>query len=172
MIESVQIATNHYAPEGSDSINLYSTGAEGGSRLTLGQLSIAVSMRTAAAFEAQSVLKMNIMTQGSTKLSKASEYLKAIADGMDAEDWAVAKKYLKETLGVTEALPDSVASYDDRMKAIAALKAKVDDLTRSQQEDMIDMQTLVNRRDVAFAASSNIVRVLGTSMTGNAENFH
>ncbi len=171
MIESVKIATNRCAPEGSSAINLYSTGLEGGSGLTLGQLAIAVSMRTAAAYEAQSVIKMNAMTEGSTKLSKASAYLKAIADGMDSADWAEAKAYLRDVLGVAEGLPESVDSYNDRMKAISALKAKVDALTQSQQEDMIDMQTLVNRRDVAFAASSNIVRALGTSASGNAENF-
>ena len=44
-------------------------------------------------------------------------------------------------------------------------------MTQVQQEEMIDLQTLVNRRDVAFSASSNIVRTLGTSMNGNAGNF-
>ena len=36
---------------------------------------------------------------------------------------------------------------------------------------MIDLQTLVNRRDVAFSASSNIVRALGTSQSNGAANF-
>ena len=57
------------------------------------------------------------------------------------------------------------------MAAIAALKTKANALTQKQQTDMIDMQTLVNRRDVAFSASSNIVRALGTSQSGNAANF-
>ena len=58
-----------------------------------------------------------------------------------------------------------------RMAAIAALKSKANALTQQQQTDMIDMQTLVNRRDVAFSASSNIVRALGSSQSGNAGNF-
>ena len=57
------------------------------------------------------------------------------------------------------------------MAAIAALKTKANALTQQQQTDMIDMQTLVNRRDVAFSASSNMVRALGTSQSGNAANF-
>ena len=51
------------------------------------------------------------------------------------------------------------------------MKAKVDALAQSQQQDMIDLQTLVNRRDVAFSTSSNIVRAFGTSARDNAANF-
>ena len=36
---------------------------------------------------------------------------------------------------------------------------------------MIDLQTMVNRRDVAYSTSSNVVRALGTSQSGNAQNF-
>ena len=40
-----------------------------------------------------------------------------------------------------------------------------------EQEEMIDLQTIVNRRDVAFSTSSNVVRALGTSSMDNAQNF-
>jgi hypothetical protein len=165
------IAINRYAPKGSEGIHLYSNGLDGGSHLTLGQLSIAVSMRAAAEYEAQSVLKMNRMASGSQLLSKASEYMAAIADD-DVEDWSAMKTAIKSELGIPdESLPDNLSTYKKRMTAVAALKAKIDSLTQTQQTDMIDMQTLVNRRDVAFSASSNIVRTLGTSMNSNAENF-
>ena len=42
MIAIETIATNRYAPSGSEAINLYSTGVEGGSGLTLGQLASAL----------------------------------------------------------------------------------------------------------------------------------
>ena len=48
-IESIQIATNRYAPEGSEAIAMYDTGASG--PLTLGQLVQAVCLRAAAASE-------------------------------------------------------------------------------------------------------------------------
>ena len=169
MIEVVKIATNRNAPVGAQAINLYSTGLAGGENLTIGQLAIAVSMHSAAAYEAQSVLKMNRMTADSDKLAQSAIYMQAIADG--SADWAQAKAYMQDTLGITETLPDNIESYANRMTAIAALKAKVDAMTQSQQEDMIDMQTLVNRRDVAFSSSSNIVRALGSSQNGNAQNF-
>ena len=169
MVYVETIATNRNAPEGAQAINLYSTGVEGGNHLTIGQLVIAVSMRTAAAYEAQSVVKMNRMTAGSEKLSKAAVYLQEIADG--TANWSEAKSYLTNVLGITEVLPDAIDTYAKRMTAITALKTKVDALTQSQQEDMIDMQTLVNRRDVAFSASSNIVRALGSSQGVNVQNF-
>ena len=48
MIYVETIATNRYAPQGSEAIKLFSNGLEGGSQLTLGQLVIAVSIRSAA----------------------------------------------------------------------------------------------------------------------------
>ena len=166
MIWIEQIATNRYAPEGSDAINLYSNGLEGGDHLTIGQLAIAVSMRAAAEYEAQSVIKMNRMTSGSEKMSTCSRYMEGVSDG--TAKWAEVKAYLTNVLGIKEGLPDNIDTYAKRMTVI---KAKVDAMTQVQQEEMIDLQTLVNRRDVAFSASSNIVRTLGTSMNGNAGNF-
>ena len=169
MVET--IAVNRYAPKGSEGIHLYSNGLEGGSHLTLGQLSLAICMRAAAAYEAQSVVKMNRMASGSDLLSKASEYMGLVADDA-VESWATLKSAIVNELGISaDSLPDDLSTYKKRMTAVAALKAKVDALTQTQQTDMIDLQTLVNRRDVAFSASSNIVRALGTSMDGNARNF-
>ena len=169
MIWIEQIATNRYAPAGSDAINLYSNGLEGGDHLTIGQLAIAVSMRAAAEYEAQSVIKMNRMTSGSEKLSVCGQYMQEVSDG--TANWPVVKAYLTNVIGIKEGLPDNIDTYAKRMTAVAQIKAKVDAMTQVQQEEMIDLQTLVNRRDVAFSASSNIVRTLGTSMNGNAGNF-
>ncbi len=57
------------------------------------------------------------------------------------------------------------------MQAASAMKNKMETLVQQQQQDMIDLQTLVNRRDVAYSTSSNIVRTLGTSMSADATNF-
>ena len=164
-----QISTSRYAPQGSDQVYLYANGLEGGQHLTLGQLVIAVSMRSAAEYEAQSVVKMNRMAGGAKQLEKVAEFMDEIANGDG--DWAAIKAYCQTELGITDELPDSINTYAKRMAAITALKTKANALTQQQQTDMIDMQTLVNRRDVAFSASSNIVRALGTSQSGNAANF-
>jgi hypothetical protein len=164
-----QIATSRYAPRGSDQVYLYANGLEGGQHLTLGQMIIAVSMRSAAEYEAQSVVKMNRMAGGTEQLDKVAEFMEEIANGDG--DWAAIKAYCQNELGITDTLPDTIDTYAKRMAAITALKTKANALTQQQQTDMIDMQTLVNRRDVAFSASSNIVRALGTSQSGNAANF-
>ncbi len=182
------IAENRYAPAGAQAINLYATGLEGGSSLTLAQLVMAVCFRSAATYESQSVLKMNMMTAGSTKLDDASAWLEQIVAGVfnEPNDAQSALTFLTETMGILESeLPVikwsvtpgvvnsklDVSSYDKRMQAASALKEKMEVLTRSQQQDMIDLQTLINRRDVAYTTSSNIVRTLGTSMSGDANNF-
>ena len=165
-----QIATNRYAPSGSEAINLYSNGLEGGSGLTLGQLMISVCLSSAAAYEGQSVVKMNALTSGAVKLDGAAQWMEKIANGSAV--WEDAKAYLTGTLGISaSALPDAIDTYNKRMAAVKAVKEKVDSLTQQQQRDMIDLQTLVNRRDVAYSTSSNVVRAIGTSQNLGAENF-
>ena len=167
-IETIQIATNRYAPEGSEAISMYDTGASGA--LTLGQLVQAVCIRTAAAYEAQSVIKMNRMSEGSANLDAAAAWLPQIVAG--TADWGAAKAFLTGTLGIEgSALPEDLSSYDRRMQAASALKNAMDARVQDQQEQMIDLQTMVNRRDVAYSTSSNVVRALATSQSGNAQKF-
>lgn len=164
MIEASQIATNRYAPQGSEAINLYSTGAA--DNLTIGQLVAAVCIRTAGALEEQSVNKMNMMSVGTEKLEKAAIYMKEIAEDT-MSDWATAKSYLMNTIGVS-GLPDDLSTYEKRMQAVNAVKEKLEAMTQQAQEDMIDMQTLINRRDMTFNTSSNIIKAMGNSKTNSA----
>ncbi len=167
-IETVEIAVNRYAPSGSESINLYSY--DWAANLTLGQLAQAVCLRAAATYEAQSVTKMNMMTSGSATLDEAASWLPAIVDG--TANWTRAKAFLVGKMGITASvLPDALDSYDKRMQAAKALQDKMNALAQSQQEDMIDLQTLVNRRDVAYSTSSGVVRALGQSMTQGVQNY-
>ena len=162
------IAVNRYAPQGADAISLYSNGSAEG--LTLAQLAISVCLQAASAYEGQSVVKMNILTNGSVKLDGAAQWMEKIANG--SADWTQAKAYITSELGISDAaLPDAINTYDKRMAAVKAVKEKIDALTQQQQRDMIDMQTLVNRRDVAYSTSSNVVRTLGASQEADAANF-
>ena len=164
------IAVNRYAPRGSEAVNLYSNGLEGGDHLTIGQLVIAVAMRSAAAYEAQSVTKMNSMAAGTAVLDRAADYMDKVANGTN--EWPTIRQFLIDELGVDQNdLPADIDTYKKRMEAINAMKVKVDALTQNQQTDMIDMQSLVNRRDTAYSASSNMVRALGKSMHTDANNF-
>ena len=166
-IESSQIATNRYAPEGSQAIKRYST--ETASGLTLPQLIAAVCIRTAGALEEQSVAKMNMMSFGTEILEKASDYMRQIAEG-NMSGWEEAKSYLADTVGVV-GLPDDIGSYDKRMQAVNAIKERLEILTQQAQEDMIDMQTLINRRDMTFNTSSNVVKAVGNSKLNAASKM-
>ena len=164
------ISVNRYAPRGSEAVNLYSNGLEGGDHLTIGQLVIAVAMRAAAAYEAQSVTKMNVMAADTAVLSRAADYMEEIVN--ETDNWPTIRQFLVDELGVKEDdLPSDIDTYKKRMAAIDAMKMKVDALTQNQQTDMVDMQSLVNRRDTAYSASSNMVRALGKSMYTDANNF-
>ena len=158
-IEANQIAVNRYAPDGNQAINLYSTETAG--NLTLSQLVAAVCIRAAGALEEQSVNKMNMMSIGTETLEKASDYMQQIAEET-LSDWATAKAYLSDTVGVA-GLPEDLSSYEKRMQAVNAIKERLETLTQQAQEDMIDMQTLINRRDMTFNTSSNIVKAIGNS---------
>ena len=163
-VGSSQIAVNRYAPETSQAINLYSTGTAEG--LTLGQLVAAVCIRAAGALEAQSVNKMNLMNVGTEKLEKASVYMQEIAEER-MSDWATAKTYLTDTVGVS-GLPDDLSTYEKRMQAVNAIKDKLETMTQQAQEDMIDLQTLINRRDMTYNTSSNVIKAMGNSKTNSA----
>lgn len=165
---TVEIAVNRYAPQGSESINLYSY--DYASNLTLSQLMQAVCLRAAAASEAQSVIKMNMIAAKNQTLDEAADWLQKIVDG--SANWSAARNFLVASLGIpSSALPDNIDSYDKRMRAAAALQDKIGSLSQLQQQNMIDLQTLVNRRDVAYSTGSGVARTLAQSMTQDAQNF-
>lgn len=169
-ISVTEIAVNHNAPTDAAAINMYGTGTA--SFLSLGQLVQAVCIRAAAVFESQSVVKMNKMTSGSILLDTAAGWLSKIVDENSGCDWTEAKNFLVNSMGIdASTLPPNLLSYNNRMQAAQALKEKMETLTTNQQTEMIDLQTLVNRRDVAYSTSTNATRTLATSLSSNAANF-
>ena len=168
MIQATQIATNRYAPTGSDAIFLYDSNQA--SALTLGQLAQAVCLRSAAAYERQSVTKMNMMAAGSQKLDDAADWLKRIAEG--TANWTDAKSFLVNTMGISaDSLPADINSYDKRMQAAKVLQDKMNLLAQSQQEDMIDLQTYESRRDVVYSTATNIVKNTGMTKQMTVANL-
>ena len=160
MIEPVQIATNRYAPDGAQAINMYSMDGE---QLSLGQLMAAVFIKAGANMEAQTVTKVNSMNGNTEKIETAAAYLKQLAEG-NISEWDTIKSFLINTLEISSsALPSNVNSYNDRFKAINAMKVKLEMLTRKAQEDMIDVQSLINKRDVAFTTGTSVIKELGSS---------
>ncbi len=167
MIESVQIATNRYAPDSAQAINMYKL--DGGDSLTLGQLMAAVCIKAGASMEAQTVRRMNTMNGNTDLIETASGYLSQLANG-NVSNWPEISSFMTGTLGITAAeLPANVTTYADRMKAVNAMKVKLEALTRQAQEDMIEVQSLINKRDVAFTTGTNLVKEIGASSNNIAQ---
>jgi hypothetical protein len=95
--------------------------------------------------------------------------MQQLAEGT-MSNWAEAKAYLTDTVGVV-GLSDDISTYDKRMQAINAIKQRLEVLTQQAQEDMIDMQTLINRRDMTFNTSSNVVKSIGNSKLNSASKM-
>jgi hypothetical protein len=57
------------------------------------------------------------------------------------------------------------------MQAVDAIKERLEILTQQAQEDMIDMQTLINRRDMTFNTSSNVMKEIGNSKLNSASKM-
>ena len=171
MIENVQIAVNRYALEGAEAINMYSM--DGDDPLTFGQIMAAVCIRSGANREARSVIKMNMMNPNVEKIETTSNYMSEIASDHVTSGWDNIKNYLVNTLGIdSSVLPGDVKSYDNRNKAIKAMKEKLEELTRQAQEDMIDLQSLVNERDNCYTTGTNLIKSAGQSALRVASNLY
>lgn len=164
-----QIAINAYAPDGAQAINLYTLGEA--QNLTLSQLVAAICIQAADAYECQSVSRMNRMNAHVENLERASQIMESLADGtISAAAWSSDKTFLENQLGVT-GLPSSVSSYTDRLNAAKQIGATLEGTTRDTQQDMIEVQSLISKRDVSFATSTNIIRAFAASGQGTAANF-
>ena len=158
MIE--QLGVSRYAPV---DINAYQyNGLKG---LSFGQLIISVCCRRAAAIEQQSVLKMNEMTATTDLLKETSAVAERVftASSVSAAD----KTFMVTKLEIAEADID-ISSYDKRTALFAKIKPKLDQAASQSQQQAIDLQSLVSRRDVTYNASAATVRTLMQSALGMA----
>ena len=131
---------------------------------------MAVCLNTAASYEKQSVNKMNTVTKNSDLLLTASDWIEKVV--ADNASWSRLKRFLVNELGVAAAsLPEKIRSYDDRLKVISLMTERMNAVMQTQQQDMVALQSYVSRRDTAFSSSANIIRALGRSMNGCANNF-
>ena len=168
MIETEKIGVLRYATDSASAVNLYSTDSASG--LTLGQLVMAVCIKTAASYERQSVNKMNTITKNSDLLQTGSDWIEKVL--ADNASWSRLKKFMLNELGVAEAsLPSRIRTYDDKLKVVTLMTERMNAIMQTQQQDMVALQSYVSRRDTAFSSSANIVRALGRSMNGCANNF-
>ena len=186
-IEVQQIATNRYAPAGADAVRLY--GVNGADGLTLAQLVAAVCIRRSAHLEARAVGRMNRMTKNNAWLEALGNVCKQVADGAELHTEAnipaaYEPKHLSHGRDLYHFLMDECRSlgfrvtdfgytptYQQRMDIIGKLKTGMDKANTTSQQDIIELQSMVNWRDVTYNASSGIIARYGNSGMNMAKNI-
>ena len=197
-ILATTVAVSRYAPRGANAIDVFTyAGNEG---MAFGQLVMAVCCKRAAAIEAQSVTAMNRLTSSTSWLEALSSVAQqlmtsnSLGDLADLGDsgYVCRKTSRRPTLldffqlecGIdaanlykldgdgkptSEALDISV--FANRMQVFDQLKTVLDTASRQSQQDTVELQSLVSRRDVTFNASAATVRSLGQSMINTASRL-
>ena len=182
MIEIQQIGTNRYAPEGANAVCLYSI--EGADGLTLAQLVAAVCIHRGASLEARAVGRMNKMTVNNTFLQAMSSVCSQMAGGASLDDVAnipdsyelrkaargcSIRTFLETECGITISVTGW--SYSDRMTVINQLKTEMDSANTTSQEDAIELQSMINWRDMTYNTSSSVVTRYGNCGLNTAQHI-
>lgn len=185
-IQIEHIGTNRYAPEGANDINLYAFGDARG--LSLGQLVMAICLRQASVIEGQSVLKMNQLNASASflnVLAQVGEYVMANSSlestldlsktgyvpthvSMQTTYW----EFIVYECGVNpDLVPKSVDKMDDKTRVFGYLGDLMDRAASDNEDQSIDLQSYLSRRDTAYNTSSSVVKKLGKTMDAVAKNF-
>ncbi len=165
-----QIGTSRYAPV---DVNAYQYNGLGG--LSFGQLIMAVCCRRAAAIESQSVVKMNELTATTSWLEAVSSVAQQVFTASSLDERAdiaasgytcrkaarepTLKDFLANECGVDAAYL-SVGSADARTALFSQVKGLMENASSQSQQQTIDLQSLVSRRDVAYNTSAATVKAL------------
>lgn len=149
--------------------------------LSIGQLVMAICLQRAADLESQVVALMETMNKTSEQLSLMTDIEKQTLAATSASPYNLStstvtydgqsmtcKAFLQsDDVGMTD-VPDSVdASSSD---FITALESKMDSKNSFSQQTMIQLQSLTNKRDQSYDMISNILKSLGTVLTGIVNN--
>jgi hypothetical protein len=185
-IDVQQIGTNRYAPAGADAVRLYSTnGSEG---LTIAQLVAAVCIRRCACLETRATARMNKMTQNNAFMQALANVCKQVVDGAKMTDVAnVPDSYdmrIPRGSDIRHFLLDECRmdtnvllhigdepNYKSRMQIVGLIKTGMDKANTTSQQDVIELQSMVNWRDVTYNASSGIIARYGNSGMNMAQNI-
>jgi len=174
-IQLEAVGTLRYAPEGANTSYHYRV--NGQSDLTLGQLIMSVCLQRAALDESMSVLTMNRMNATAAKMAATANVLEQVM--ADGTTWDTAidiaksgyqpqkvtakaslKEFLETEIGV-EGLPEDLSTCKNRLLAADMIKQKIDELNRAAEEDSVQLQSEVSRRDTEYRTAASSVYGLG-----------
>ena len=74
--------------------------------------------------------------------------------------------FLTQVVGLT--LGKDVQKIDD---VVASISTKIDSLNTTNQKDLISLQSDTNKRDQSYELITNMLKSIGTTLTGNANNL-
>ena len=179
MIEKVTVATSRL--EGGAPVRMYDYA--GNEKLTLGQLMNAICCRAGMALEDQSVTKSNLLLANTDRLTALSEIVSGVSGTATYETVIESvggfagrtyREFLTQELGLEiddVQLPKDLDGYERRARFYDGVKTKIQEMTNQNQEDLIDLQVCLSRRDVVFSIARNSVRTLGGILQETATNF-
>ena len=191
LIESVSIGVNRNGSP-TAAVNLYNYGEA--TNLTLGQLVNAICCRAGFALETESVALVNFMTAKTRRLKAAAQVMETLVSGtekgydteltLEGYGKMTAKAFLTDVMGYTfkakdddteatsgGSLPYAVDAENDRLAVYTVMKKDLDAMTTESQTRMIDLQSCMSRRDVAFSTATNVVQTLGGVLQAVAANY-
>lgn len=180
------IGKSYYAPEGAEKIQLYAFNEA--RDLTLGELVMAICFRKCESVERQAVVTMNKINETAVWLETLSVLLEDIVKRRTLTTTFNTKKtgytpvklgdkpctyqnFLIYEVGLTCPVPDQLASLDEQLKMAARLEDPINQATTNNQEQMVELQSILSRRDSTFNTSAATVKKLGSTMSAIAANF-
>ena len=144
--------------------------------LSIGQLVMAICLQRAADLENQIVAQMGTMNLTSEQLTIMTDIEKQALNGsIDLANGDVIyngkstkyKDFLTKVMLMTD-VPDTASAASSDF--LTALEAKMDEKNSFSQQTMIQLQSMTNKRDQSYDMISNIVKSLGTVLTGIVNN--
>ena len=157
--------------------------ADGSPRvLSIGQLVMAICLQRAAQLETDIIALMDEMNSTSSKLEKMTDIETTLLEyGCYMNDtskngivWEgtnyTCRDFLVDIVGMdASTVPTGRVTASDT-DFIASLESKMDELNTFNQQKMIELQSLTNKRDQSYDMVSNVLKSLHTVMTGIVNN--
>lgn len=188
-IQFEYIGINRNAPPEARGIVSYIFNGE--SDLTLGRLMMAVCCQRSAVIERQSVLKMNQLSASTTFLKASSMVMEQVlaggcslstpveirGSGYDKAKGKTIKQFLMEYCDVrledlqVDGTDINISTHDNAIKIVGYLRKKMDAASASAQQETIQLQSLVSRRDATYNTSASSVKRLMQTAMGVASNY-
>lgn len=174
-ISAATVCRLRYAPEGAAAVRAYNyNGVEG---LTLAQLMMACSFRRAAQTEQACVNAMNQLSLSSDRLADISHAAQFVLQFVQSgapksfgrwSKWSDVRAFLVN-IGLQDdktALPEKLepgTSYSTVMGIYEQIRPKLTECNSTNETQVVELQTAVNRRDVVYNTVSSTITGLGKS---------